>query len=737
MIALRVDSLRWSVGLFTALIGTMMLVVPDQFARPVYTTLQPYLTFWGTAFLLTGIGLLAVVVARPPRSIVVLAHLLVGIELLVLTYSIALTGAWTGTAGFGVLGLGTALAPFLEGSPEQPPSAAVNDLFAMTLGAAMAVTGVVLLVAPGEFSATIYDPIREYLPLLGLVSLITGLGLIYVQLRSGLPPIAYWAAHLLATGALLSILVTSAIPLRAWIGITFYGGFGIEIALLPWLRTRLAGVDPTSLRVRLAFAWAVTVTLPLVLATTLVSSLAISSLPAGAPPITPPSVQTLRETTFLILLTSVAAAVAAGILVSQIVAVPLGTLAQAAQRLASGDFTAPLPESSVSEVSNLSRSFGQMRDQLVTQTTERERLLQEVQSRAELLDAVIGAIRDGLVVYGPEGRAIRMNRVAEQILGFTAEQLRTLPLDERLAMERIETPEGRLVPSEQTPLRRALRGETVTGFRVVTHLPNNRALHVLTSSGPIRDREERIIGAVVSFSDITPIVELQELQRDVVSTVAHDIRQPLTIIQGQAQLAESALNTSRIDRAEESTRAIITSAKRMNAMIQDLVDSVRMEAGRLDLSRRPIDLGDFLDDLRRRSEPSFDVKRVRVAVPDDMPPVYADPDRLERIVLNLLSNALKYSDPGTPVDIRVNQQDDQAMIAVQDRGQGIDPKDLPHIFERFYRTRGPRKRESVGLGLYISKTLVEAHGGRIWVESQLGQGSTFYFTLPLPKDDRR
>ncbi|HEX2923308.1 MAG TPA: ATP-binding protein, partial [Chloroflexota bacterium] len=134
---------------------------------------------------------------------------------------------------------------------------------------------------------------------------------------------------------------------------------------------------------------------------------------------------------------------------------------------------------------------------------------------------------------------------------------------------------------------------------------------------------------------------------------------------------------------------------------------------------------------------TMDVKRVRLSVEESLPPVSADPDRLERIVLNLLSNALKYSAPQTPVDIRASRKNGQALVAVEDRGQGIAPEDLPHIFERFYRTKGPHRKESIGLGLYISRILVEAHGGRISVKSELGKGSTFSFTLPLAHLDRK
>ncbi len=127
----------------------------------------------------------------------------------------------------------------------------------------------------------------------------------------------------------------------------------------------------------------------------------------------------------------------------------------------------------------------------------------------------------------------------------------------------------------------------------------------------------------------------------------------------------------------------------------------------------------------------MDVSRIKVDIQSDMPQIAADPDRLERILMNLLTNALKYSALETEVLLRAEKTDGEVTVSVTDYGMGIPPEDLPHIFERFYQPTAGRKAGGLGLGLYISKMLVEAHGGRVGVESELGRGSTFWFTLPL------
>jgi signal transduction histidine kinase len=178
--------------------------------------------------------------------------------------------------------------------------------------------------------------------------------------------------------------------------------------------------------------------------------------------------------------------------------------------------------------------------------------------------------------------------------------------------------------------------------------------------------------------------------------------------------------------------AIITGAQRMNALIQDLVDSARMESGQLQLNRRPVDLPTFARELKERQATSMDMARVQVVGHEGLLPVSADPDRLERILANLISNAIKYSDPGTFVTVSFRQEDGEAITAVTDRGRGINPEELPRLFQRYVRTEAAREqREGLGLGLYITRRLVEAHGGRIWAESEVGKGSTFSFTLPL------
>ena len=362
---------------------------------------------------------------------------------------------------------------------------------------------------------------------------------------------------------------------------------------------------------------------------------------------------------------------------------------------------------------------------------ERARLLGEVQRWAAEMDASLNAIADGLIIYSPAGDIVRMNPAADRMLGFTmAEQ--HAGKTEHWPFRSACTPEDQPLTPEDIPDRLVQEGKEVREKIYCCERPDGSTLWVSVSAGPVCLPDGPIIGIVVTFTDITLLHALQEQQKGLLQIVSHDLRAPLTMIKGHAQVVTSLLEEHIYDETLlQSLAAIDRGVDSMDLMIQDLVDITRWESGQFILERKTVALPRYLAELLPRGSLAMELPRIQVEIPADLPPVSADPARLQRILINLLSNALKYADPGTPVHLRARQEEAQVVVTIADQGRGIAPDDVPHLFERYYRATGARKAEGIGLGLFISRVLVEAHGGRIWVESEVGKGSTFYFTLPV------
>jgi len=338
--------------------------------------------------------------------------------------------------------------------------------------------------------------------------------------------------------------------------------------------------------------------------------------------------------------------------------------------------------------------------------------------------ALIEAAQDAIYIIDREDRVEYVNGFGARLFG-------------RLPEEVIGRPRSSLFPCEESDrqkrnLQRVFQtGEPSYAQDSVT-FPTGE-IWLDTCLSPLRNEAGEVRAVLGISRDITERKRTEEFREEYTHSISHDLRAPLTTIQGHAQLLQRALeNAGSESRLQRSVDAIANAARRMNAMIQDLVDSARLEAGQLKMNRWSQDLHSFVLELRERLGGLVEAERIRAEVPDDLPHVSADPDRLERILMNLLSNALKYSSPDSEVLIKAERIGQEVLISVIDRGVGIAAEDLPHIFERFYTAKsGRRKAEGLGLGLYITRMLVEAHGGRIWVNSDLGKGSTFSFTLPM------
>jgi signal transduction histidine kinase len=267
--SLSVEGLLWAMGLFCGFVGAFLLVAPHHFAADPYRALRPHSLAWGSLALASGVGLLAIAGLRPRRWVGFCVHLLAGLTLLALAASFGQVNALTGMLAYAILGLGTILASL---SPRERPAGAGGDLFALLVGASAFLSGFLITLFPELFEGLAQSPFRIQLRLLALVFLVAGPLLFWVQLD---PPLARWrlfAVHFFAGSAYLAFGLLIALPNRAWTGIALYCGGGAMIALLPWLRRRLAAVDTSALWTRFSLAMAIATSLALIVATAVVTA---------------------------------------------------------------------------------------------------------------------------------------------------------------------------------------------------------------------------------------------------------------------------------------------------------------------------------------------------------------------------------------------------------------------------------------------------------------------------------
>ncbi|HUJ13832.1 MAG TPA: ATP-binding protein [Thermoanaerobaculia bacterium] len=229
------------------------------------------------------------------------------------------------------------------------------------------------------------------------------------------------------------------------------------------------------------------------------------------------------------------------------------------------------------------------------------------------------------------------------------------------------------------------------------------------------------------------VEDLSRLKDEFLSIASHELRTPVTSIKGYTQLAKTLIRERDLETSEEYLDIALDQIDRMSRLILELLDVSRIETGRLEIRRESIDWSTFVRELVQRHHTAVSDRRFHLNIPDIHPAVTGDRDRLEQVLGNLLENAVKYSPDGSEIFVNVEVRDGNVITSVCDRGIGIPPDEISQVFERFHRGRQVSSTNygGLGLGLYITRQIVERHGGTIWVESKEGSGTTFHFSLPL------
>jgi two-component system phosphate regulon sensor histidine kinase PhoR len=399
---------------------------------------------------------------------------------------------------------------------------------------------------------------------------------------------------------------------------------------------------------------------------------------------------------------------------------PLEEIRLGAERLARGDLGHALPTPHTEELASLVESLNRMAHQI------KDRIRATMRQNTEQ-EAVLASMVEGVLAVDNDERVISLNQAAADLLGTNQAEAQGRGLQEVIRNAELR----RFVAS-------ALACESPVEGDVVLGSGPDRMLQAHGTA--LRDAHGQAIGAVIVLNDITRLRRLENLRRDFVANVSHELKTPITSIKGFVEtLLDGALHDP--DNAERFLRIMAKQADRLNSIIEDLLSLSKIEqgeeAGDIVLTRGGVRhvLEEAIDDIQSRAA-ERDIHIELTCDPALEAPL--NPHLLEQAVINLLDNAVKYSEPGHDVQLIATAYDQEVSIAVIDRGCGVSAEHLPRLFERFYRVDRARSRKlgGTGLGLAIVKHIVQAHRGQIDVESTPGKGSTFTIRLPRSISER-
>lgn len=362
---------------------------------------------------------------------------------------------------------------------------------------------------------------------------------------------------------------------------------------------------------------------------------------------------------------------------------------------------------------------------------ENARLYSELEQQQTRLRAVVDQFPEGILIAEASPLMITLaNREVSEIVGWDIPT--PITLDEWFRRNQRFFPGGDALPLDQLPLYRALTaGEEVVHDEVRILRSNGSLVTILVNATPLRGPSGAITGAVAAFQDITQIKDAEHLKDDFLSLVSHELRTPLTSIQGGGTLLDREW-----ERLDEETRRelvgdIARESRRLGDLIENMVQLSNIRAGRLALLTEPVQLRIVIERAVAAVRQTAGAHTFVTHVPPDLM-ADADERTLDQVLRNLLHNAVKYTPQGTEIVISAERDDAMCIVSVRDHGPGIEQEEIPFLFDRFRRSARARegKAPGMGLGLYLSKHLVEAHGGRIWVEPAPGGGARFAFTVP-------
>lgn len=359
------------------------------------------------------------------------------------------------------------------------------------------------------------------------------------------------------------------------------------------------------------------------------------------------------------------------------------------------------------------------------------RRYREEQETRAYLETLINTSPVGVAVFDAQtGEIVSYNRETARM--FEGLRMPGESLEQVLKVMTIRRADGREYTLEEVPVGQELKdGKPPFAEEIVYSVPDGRSIAVLVNGTPIRGQDGEIISFVFTLQDMAPLKEMERMRAEFLAMVSHELRTPLTSVKGSITTLLDPSASLNPTETHQFHQIIDTQTDRMRELIADLLDVARIESGTLSVFPKPTEVADVMSEANNAFQSGGDKHDLHIDLAPDLPLIMADRPRMIQVLNNLLANAARHSPETLPISVRASREGLLVAVTISDKGKGIPAANLPHLFRKFSRLDAEDQGGDTGLGLAICKGIVEAHGGRIWAESDgPGQGTTVSFTVP-------
>jgi len=402
---------------------------------------------------------------------------------------------------------------------------------------------------------------------------------------------------------------------------------------------------------------------------------------------------------------------------------PAEKLTQSVRRISQGQLNQKIDINTDDEIGELGREFNKMTERL--RTYEQMNIHQLIAEKKKS-ETIVESIVDPVIVTDRQGYLILMNQAAATVFDVHGSDWQSKPLREVI---------GNQSWVEMLELNGVQKYEKENRDSLFAFGRNNVTMYFRPRQAQIMDEQGNIQGVVTLLQDVTRFKDLDRMKSEFIATVSHELRTPLTSLSMGIDILSQGVVGAVNKRQRELLIAAKDDSERLRKLVKGLLDLSKLESGKYEMKKEFVDFRRLVAEAVQPLRLPFEEKQIQLEfdVPERLPAIFADSHQLIWVVTNLLSNALRFTDQGGSVRLTAKEEKDRILVTVSDTGHGISPEHRETVFDKFVQVKSPTDTTpgSVGLGLAIAREVVEAHGGRIWLESTVGMGSTFFFSLPV------